>query len=156
MDLSTDVQGRKFLDLCISNRFRILNGQHNCDSQGRYTCYTNRRCSVVDYVIVSANMQCRITNFCVAALKTYSNHCPLEFTFTVTVANPSTEAQTVRTDSEDMNNMSSKLIINNTVPLKWEKITLYKFPERKKTWWKKPSSYKDLSPQNHQILVQQS
>ena len=73
--------------------------------EGIYTCYTSRGCSVVDYVIVSANMQCRITNFCVATLKTYSDHCPLEFTFTATVANLSTEAQTVCTDSEDMNNM---------------------------------------------------
>ena len=72
----------------------------------------------MDYVIVSADMQCRITNFCVATLKTYSDHCPLEFTFTATVANPSTEAQTVWTDSEDMNNMLSKVIMNISGPLK--------------------------------------
>ena len=36
MDLSTNVQGRNLLDLCISNRLRILNGRHNGDSQGRY------------------------------------------------------------------------------------------------------------------------
>ena len=118
MDLSINVQGRNLLDLCISNRLRILNGRHNSDSQGRYTCYTSRGCSVVDYVIVSANMQSRITNFCVATLKTCSDHCPLEITFTATVANPSTEAQTVWTDSEDINNMLSKEIMNISGPLK--------------------------------------
>ena len=121
VDLSTNVQGRNLLDLCISNRLRILNGRHNGDRQGKYTCYTSRGYSVVDYVIVSADMQCRMTNFCVATLKTYSDHCPLEFAFTVTFANPSIEAQTVWTDSEDMNNMPSNLIMNISGPLKWEK-----------------------------------
>ena len=121
MDLSTNVQGRNLLDLCISNRLRILNGRHNGDRQGKYTRYTSRGCSVVDYVIVSADMQCRITNFCVATLKTYSDHCPLEFAFTVTFANPSIEDQTVWTDSEDMNNMPSNLIVNISGLLKWGK-----------------------------------
>ena len=82
MDMSTNAQGRNLLDLCISNRLRIRNGRHNGDRQGKYTCYTSRGCSVVDYVVVSADMQCRITNFCVATLKTlptriciYSNFC---------------------------------------------------------------------------------
>ena len=75
----------------------------------------------MDYVIMSANMHCRITHFCVATLKTYSDHCPLEFTFTVTVANPSNEAQIVWTDSEDMNIMPSKVIMNISGPLKREK-----------------------------------
>ena len=91
---------------------------------------------VVDYVIVSANMHCRITHFCVATLKTYSDHCPLEFTFTVTVANPSTEAQTVRTDSEDMNNMPSKVIMK----------TNFINSLKDKNVVEKASSYKDLSP----------
>ena len=70
---------------------------------------------------MSANMHCRITHFCVATLKTYSDHCPLEFTFTVTVANPSNEAQIVWTDSEDMIIMPSKVIMNISGPLKREK-----------------------------------
>ena len=56
-DTTVNMQGRCLLDLCIGSRLRILNGRHKGDSSGKYTCYTPNGCSVVDYVIVSADIQ---------------------------------------------------------------------------------------------------
>ena len=74
-----NTQGRHLLDLCIGSRMRIVNGRHGGDSKGKFTCYTPRGCSVVDYLIVSAELQQRIMSFQIAELKSYSDHCPIQF-----------------------------------------------------------------------------
>ena len=74
-----NTQGRHLLDLCIGSRMRIVNGRHGGDSKGKFTCYTPRGCSVVDYLIVSAELQQRIISFQIAELKSYSDHCPIQF-----------------------------------------------------------------------------
>ena len=73
-DTSVNTQGRCLLDLCIGSRLRILNGRHEGDSSGKYTCYTPNGCSVVDYVIVSADIQHIISRFSLHPLTMYSDH----------------------------------------------------------------------------------
>ena len=80
-DTIVNIQGRHLLDLCISMGLRILNGRNVGDSHGSYICFTPRSCSVVDYLLVSADLQQRVLNFQVAEfeLTTYSDHCPIIF-----------------------------------------------------------------------------
>ena len=75
-DLSVNTQGRCLLDLCIGSRLRILNGRHEGDSSGKYT---SNGCSVVDYVIVSADIQHLISKFSIHPLTMYSDRSPLTF-----------------------------------------------------------------------------
>ena len=82
-DLSVNTQGRCLLDLCIGSRLRILNGRHKGDSSGKYTCYTPNGCSVVDYVIVSADIQHLISKFSIHPLTMYSDHSPLTFSLEI-------------------------------------------------------------------------
>ena len=51
-------QGKFLLDLCISSGMRILNGRHEGDSNGEFTCfiYTTNGSSVVDYVVASSEI----------------------------------------------------------------------------------------------------
>ena len=44
------------VDMWISCRLRLLNGRHKGDYRGKFTCFTPRGCSVVDYGIVSAEL----------------------------------------------------------------------------------------------------
>ena len=81
-DTSVNPQGRVLLDLCISARMRIGNGRTNGDSAA---CYTPRGCSVVDYLIVSADLLPKIVNFRIGTLPDHSDHCPLVFNVPVFV-----------------------------------------------------------------------
>ena len=74
-DTGVNPQGRILLDLCISARMRIIIGRTTGDSAGEYTCYTPRGCSVVDYLIVSADLLPKIVNFRIGTLPDYSDHC---------------------------------------------------------------------------------
>ena len=76
-DPMVNMQGRCLLDLCIGLRLRILNGRQEGDSNGKYTCFTPNGCSVVDYVIASADLQHRISGLSIQPLTQYSDHCPL-------------------------------------------------------------------------------
>ena len=69
--------GRELLDLCISSRLRIVNGRHDQDSLGGFTCFSPRGNSVVDYSIVSPELMPSIAHFSVDALTPCSDHCPL-------------------------------------------------------------------------------
>ena len=73
-DLSVNTQGRCLLDICIGSRLR---------SSGKYTCYTPNGCSVVDYVIVSADIQHIISRFSIHPLTMYSDHSPLTFSLKI-------------------------------------------------------------------------
>ena len=62
-DVQTNTQGKRLIDLCISSGIRILNGRHNGDPSGKFTCYTPRGCSVVDYVVMSENLLYTVEEF---------------------------------------------------------------------------------------------
>ena len=55
-DAKVNTIGKYLVDMCISFRLRFLNGRHRGDYWGKFTCFTPRGCSVVDYVIVSAEL----------------------------------------------------------------------------------------------------
>ena len=66
------------VDMCIGCRRRFLNGRHRRDYWGKFTCFTPRGCSVVDYVIVSAGLYDKVADFSVGELPKFSDHCPLK------------------------------------------------------------------------------
>ena len=76
-DVVINNYGRELLDLCISSRLRIVNGRHDQDSLGGFTCFTPRGNSVVDYSIVSPELMPSIARFNIDALSPLSDHCPL-------------------------------------------------------------------------------
>ena len=77
-DAKVNTIGKYLVDMCISCRLRFLNGRHRGDYWGKFTCFTPRGCSVVDYVIVSAELYDKVADFSVGELPTFSDHCPLK------------------------------------------------------------------------------
>ena len=55
--------GKKLIRLCQESRLRILNGRTLGDLQGNVTCYKYNGKSLVDYVIVSEELMCKIEHF---------------------------------------------------------------------------------------------
>ena len=78
-DVTVNTQGRHLLDLCIGSRLQIVNVRF-AEGSGDITCYIPRGCSVVDYVVISAELLHDISDFKVKKLELYSDHCPLVFT----------------------------------------------------------------------------
>ena len=74
--VTVNTQGRHLLDLCIGSKLRIVNGRF-AEGSGDFTFYTPRSCSVVDYVVISAELLHDISDFKVEKLELYSNHCHL-------------------------------------------------------------------------------
>ena len=54
--ISQDAKVNTIGKYLVSCRLRFLNGRHRGDYWGKFTCFTPRRCSVVDYIIVSAEL----------------------------------------------------------------------------------------------------
>ena len=119
-DTGVNPQGRILLDLCISARMRIINGRTTGDSAGEYTCYTPRGCSVVDYLIVSADLLPKIVNFRVGTLPDYSDHCPLVFNVPVLVTS-------TRQPLEEQSSYTNVNTHAMSRPLKWDKQVEEKF-----------------------------
>jgi hypothetical protein len=71
--------GRSLIDLCVTTGIYILNGRGWNDKNGEFTNITENGCSVVDYIIASANLfnivsSFEIMNFCNIGA---NNHLPL-------------------------------------------------------------------------------
>ena len=77
-DAKVNTLGKYIMDMCICCRLRFLNGRHRGDYWGKFTCFTPRGCSVVDYVIVSAELCDKGADFSVGELPTFFDHCPLK------------------------------------------------------------------------------
>ena len=77
-DTKVNTLGKYLVDMCISCRLRFLNGRHEGDYWGKFTCFTPRGCSVVDYCIVSAELYDKVTGFSVGELQTFYDHCPIK------------------------------------------------------------------------------
>ena len=72
--------GRELLNLCQGSKLRIVNGRVGLDKGiGKYTCFTKRGKSVVDYVLASSEFLKSFYLFEVGALSEVSDHCPLLF-----------------------------------------------------------------------------
>ena len=77
-DAKVNTIGKYLVNMCISCRLRFLNGRHRGDYWGKFTCFTLGGCNVVDYVIVSAELNDKVADFSVGELPTFSDHCPLK------------------------------------------------------------------------------
>ena len=67
--------GKLLLNLCKETGLKILNGRTIGDLQGKYTCMTYNRCSLVDYTLVSPNLLQGIGSFSVSNMTPISDHC---------------------------------------------------------------------------------
>ena len=78
-DSFVSTQGKCLLDLCISSGMRILNGRHEGDSNGEFTCFTTNGSSVVDYVVASSEIMRIIEDFSINFMfRPLSNYVLLE------------------------------------------------------------------------------
>ena len=67
-DIQVNTLGKYLLIHC---RLRIVNGRHKGDPKGKFTCYTARGCSGVDYVILSSDLFSKVTDVHVGDLPTF-------------------------------------------------------------------------------------
>ena len=63
----------------------VVNGRHSGDPCGSFTCYTPRGCSVVDYVVMSADLYSSVVEFSIGELPLYSDHCPLHLVLNLSI-----------------------------------------------------------------------
>lgn len=106
-DSVMDARGKEFLDLCIGSSLRIVNGRSFGDSMGKFTCFTSRGSSVVDYTIVSQDLLQQLLYFHVSDfISTLSDaHCKLSWNLLASFK--------PCLDSKQYNNMPDKYIWND-------------------------------------------
>ena len=79
MDQGFNSYGPKLIDLCKAVPLRILNGRVLGDLFGKYTCFTPRGNSAVDYAAVSPQLLKSVRYFSVSNLMPQlSDHSPIE------------------------------------------------------------------------------
>ena len=79
MDQGFNSYGPKLIDLCKAVPLRILNGRVLGDLFGKYTCFTPRGNSAVDYAAVSPRLFKSVRYFSVSNLMPQlSDHSPIE------------------------------------------------------------------------------
>ena len=78
-DTVVNAFGRSLMLLCNTFNVHMLNGRVGDDSNcGDFTCITATGASVVDYVLVSTGLYCKIVKFSIP-IRLESDHLPLEF-----------------------------------------------------------------------------
>ena len=87
-DKKTNTNGKHFVDLCMVNNLKILNGRKIGDLTGKYTCHQYNGSSVVDYITVEPNIFDKINYFQVLPLTTYSDHCQIIANLDIKPKNP--------------------------------------------------------------------
>ena len=85
-DLVTDTRGQEWLELCISNQLRIINGRSFGDSVGIFTCFNYTGSSVVNYFIVSERLLEDVLYMSVSDFITLLSDCHCKISLTVVVA----------------------------------------------------------------------
>ena len=137
LDQSVNRYGRSLVNLCISNKLRILNGRVKGDLLGKFTCYKPNGASVVDYAILSNALIKHVIYFSVLPLSFFSCHCPISFAIKTNV---------FHTD-ENFNDF----LLPKPPLFKWdsEKIAMYKsFPNSEQTISKNEFILKDMNLSN--------
>ena len=76
-DLKINKLGEEIVQLCISNKLRILNGRKTGDLNGKITSYQRLGSSTIDYGIVDEKLWKDILAFEIESLTPYSDHCPI-------------------------------------------------------------------------------
>ena len=83
MDTLIQKNGRRCVNICIENNLCILNGRTLGDLMGKYTCFPNKGCSVVDYYVCSHELKKNVTQMQVQDLTIYSDHCPIKLSISL-------------------------------------------------------------------------
>ena len=79
--------GRKLIELCIGCGIQILNGRNLfSNNTNQYTCFRYNGKSIVDVLMTSADAVSRVTDFSILPRNINSDHSPLSFTLTFTLA----------------------------------------------------------------------
>ena len=69
--------GKNLLDVCIQCDVRIVNGRGFNDTNGAFTYFDKKGCSVVDYILVDSVLATKIINFEVGKFVPESDHRPV-------------------------------------------------------------------------------
>ena len=76
--------GKELLNICKSANLLICNGRFGQDKDiGKFTCFTARGRSVVDYLISSYSGVQYVQNFIVDSLRVESDHCPILYNLNI-------------------------------------------------------------------------
>ena len=76
--------GKELLNLCKSSNLLICNGRFGQDQgTGKFTCFTARGMSVVDYLIASYSGVRYLKKFTVESLRAESDHCPIMYNLNI-------------------------------------------------------------------------
>ena len=85
IDSTVNTYGKELLKLCKCSNLIICNGRFGEDKAGKYTCYTARGKSMVDYLIISPQCLHLLHDFCIEPLLVDSDHCPIYFNLCIPV-----------------------------------------------------------------------
>ena len=88
-DTNINAYKRPFLDITMNNGLTILNGRTTGDMLGKYTCIRPSGSSVVDYFIISPELNTKVMHMVVKPFTIYSDHRPIVLTLDVTSKQPS-------------------------------------------------------------------
>ena len=140
-DTKVSTLGKYLVDMCISCRLRFLNGRHKGDYWGKFTCFTPRGCSVVDYGIVSAELYDKVTDISVGELQTFSDHCPIKLAMNLPLKRSQQFGKhSTRNETHSLlqlSNWNDQVRVEFDEELK-QKSFLY---QRLRTSWYRPTSY---------------
>lgn len=87
-DAKVDERGKQILEMCISQKLRILNGRMFGDTLGKFTCYKPNGNSVVDYVIMSEDLMETTLNFRVSNFIPILSDCHSKLSFLLLASYP--------------------------------------------------------------------
>ena len=76
-DITENRYGKKLIEYCVATQSYIANGRTLGDFQGKYTYHQQNGSSVVDYAILSENLNKYIRKFQVLDPSVGSDHCPI-------------------------------------------------------------------------------
>ena len=82
-DVKVNSIGQSLLDYVIGNKLLIANGRTLGDAFGNFTCYKWNGQSTVDYFICSDQIQNSLMSLVVQPLTSFSDHCPISLTVTL-------------------------------------------------------------------------
>ena len=81
IDTVSYAQGMQLLHLCKSTSVNIINGR--LDEGQSYTYFSRMGSSVIDYMLMKTESFCFINCFKILPLNEFSDHTPLQFSFSV-------------------------------------------------------------------------
>ena len=78
-DSTFNSYGRMLLELCFAFKLKLLNGSRPSDKNGNYTYICSNGCSVIDYFIISHEIESKVIDLCITE-RFESKHMPVVIT----------------------------------------------------------------------------